>query len=291
MSPKPGCGRNHYLLQKRPTFNRPYHQLSQINDMRSSTVLLLGASTVSAVPLFLRSPSALISTINTRDSTDANNQNDNQVPIAGIVIGSLFGTAILLCLVAYLISHDNCITRRGWFKRRRERKKSKAAAAAAASQHLNPQEDEEALTKRASFAASERESIMYSRSRASSLNFAVVEEMDHTQRRSSTQIYQLRDGKYVPLNQTEAEQRRGLLGGHGTGIETAGVDIISPSLDHGERASLTSIPVIVSPPLENPSTDQHNEYMPRTGRSARSSAASDVSEFQAIPPHDPRTDE
>jgi hypothetical protein len=249
--------------------------------MRASTMLLLGASSVSAVPLFLRVPSTLITTISTRDSTDDDNKNNGKVPLAGIIIGSIFGIGLLVCLIAYLVSHDNCITRRGWFKRRREKQKSKGK-----SQHLSPQEDEEALTKRASF-ASERESIMFSRSRASSLNFAVVEDVDHSQRRLSSQVYVLRDGKYVPMDQTEAEQRKGLLSGHGN--EMAEVDIVSSSMDHSERASLTSIPVIVSPPLENTHTDQHHDYMSRTGRSDRSEAASDVSSFHEILPDDPRT--
>ncbi|KUL91436.1 hypothetical protein ZTR_01524 [Talaromyces verruculosus] len=249
------------------------------------TVLLLGASTVSAVPLFLRAPSALISTISTRDSSDDDNKNNDKVPIAGIVIGVIFGSALLICLIAYLVSHDNCITRRGWFKRRREKKKSKGKSS---QQHLSVQEDEESLTKRASF-ASERESIMFSRSRASSLNFAVVEDVDHSQRRMSSQVYVLRDGKYVPVDQTEAEQRKGLLSGN----EMAEVDIASSSsfMDHSERASLTSIPVIVSPPPENTHTDQQHDYMSRTGtgRSNRSSAASEVSAFQELLPDDPRT--
>lgn len=249
--------------------------------MRASTILLLGASCVSAVPLFLRAPSTLISTINTRDSTDNDPVDNNKVPLVGIIIGSLLATALVLCLIAYLVSHDNCITRRGWFKRRREKKKSKGKS----QQHLSVQEDEEALTKRASF-ASERESIMFSRSRASSLNFAVVEDVDHSQRRMSSQVYVLRDGKYVPVDQTEAEQRKGLLSGN----EMAEVDIASSSMDHSsERASLTSIPVIVSPPPESTHTDQQHDYMSRTGRSNRSSAASEVSAFQEILPDDPRT--
>ncbi|GAM41376.1 hypothetical protein TCE0_042r14452 [Talaromyces pinophilus] len=252
--------------------------------MRTPTILLLGASSVSAVPLFLRAPSTLILTISTRDSTDDENKNNDKVPIAGIVIGAIFGSALLICLVAYLVSHDNCITRRGWFKRRREKNKSKGKSS---QQHLRVQEDEESLTKRASF-ASERESIMFSRSRASSLNFAVVEDVDHSQRRMSSQVYVLRDGKYVPVDQTEAEQRKGLLSGN----EMAEVDIASSSfMDHSERASLTSIPVIVSPPPENTHLDQQHDYMSRTGtgRSNRSSAASEVSAFQEILPDDPRT--
>ncbi|EEA20609.1 hypothetical protein PMAA_044420 [Talaromyces marneffei ATCC 18224] len=234
--------------------------------MRASTILLLGASSVSAVPLFLRAPSTLISTITSRDSTDNDNKNNNQIPLAGIIIGSIFITALLLCLIAYLVSHDNCITRRGWFKRRREQKNK------GKSQYLSPQEDEEALTKRASF-ASERESIMFSRSRASSFTFAVVEDVDHSQRRMSSQ--------------TEAEQRKGLLSGHGN--EMAEVDIASSSLDQSDRASLTSIPVIVSPSLENTHTDQPHDYMSRTGRSNRSEAVADVSVFREILPDDPRT--
>ncbi|KAL3711909.1 hypothetical protein TMatcc_000603 [Talaromyces marneffei ATCC 18224] len=248
--------------------------------MRASTILLLGASSVSAVPLFLRAPSTLISTITSRDSTDNDNKNNNQIPLAGIIIGSIFITALLLCLIAYLVSHDNCITRRGWFKRRREQKNK------GKSQYLSPQEDEEALTKRASF-ASERESIMFSRSRASSFTFAVVEDVDHSQRRMSSQVYVLRDGKYIPVNQTEAEQRKGLLSGHGN--EMAEVDIASSSLDQSDRASLTSIPVIVSPSLENTHTDQPHDYMSRTGRSNRSEAVADVSVFREILPDDPRT--
>lgn len=126
---------------------------------------------------------------------------------------------------------------------------------------------------------------MFSRSRASSLNFAVVEDVDHSQRRMSSQVYVLRDGKYVPVDQTEAEQRKGLLSGN----EMAEVDIASSSMDHSERASLTSIPVIVSPPPENTHTDQQHDYMSRTGRGNRSSVASDVSAFQEILPDDPRT--
>lgn len=96
----------------------------------------------------------------------------------------------------------------------------------------------------------------------------------------------LRDGKYVPVDQTEAEQRKGLLSGN----EMAEVDIASSSMDHSsERASLTSIPVIVSPPPESTHTDQQHDYMSRTGRSNRSSAASEVSAFQEILPDDPRT--
>lgn len=189
---------------------------------------------------------------------------------------------LLLCFIAYLVSHDNCITRRGWFKRRREKKRSKGS-----SQHLNVQDDEEALNKRASF-ASERESIMFSRSRASSVNFAVVEDVDHSQRRMSSQVYVLRDGKYVPVDQTDIEQRKGLLSGN----EMAEVDIASSSMDHSsERASLTSIPVIVSPPLEDTHTDQQHDYMSRTGNGNRSSVASVVSAFQEILPDDPRTHE
>ncbi|EED24039.1 hypothetical protein TSTA_074210 [Talaromyces stipitatus ATCC 10500] len=248
--------------------------------MRVVTMLLLGASSVSAVPLFLRSPSTLISEITSRDTNDTNksnnNNDDDKVPVAGIVIGSIIGIALILCLIAYLISRDNCITRRGWFKRRLEKKQYKKTQS---SQNLSPQDDEEALTKRASF-TSERESIMFSRSRASSLNIAVVEDVDHSQRRLSSQVYVLRDGRYVPVDQTESEQRRGLLSGGRTN-EMTEVDIASSSVTYERAPSFTSIPVIVSPPLENDThTDQHRDYLSQPGG---------VLAFHEILPEDPRT--
>lgn len=126
---------------------------------------------------------------------------------------------------------------------------------------------------------------MFSRSRASSINFAVVEDVDHSQRRMSSQVYVLRDGKYVPVDQTGAEQQMGLLSGN----EMAEIDIASSFMDHSERASLSSIPVIISPPPESTHTDQQHEYMSRTGPSNRSSVASNVSAFKEMLHDDPRT--
>lgn len=255
--------------------------------MRASNLLLVGLSTVSALPLLLPFTPSSKHTLTSRDNGNSN-QNNNQVYIAGIVLGSIIGVVVFCLLVAYLLSHDNCFTRRRWFKRRIERRKYMKAA----QQHLNPEEHEAVLKKRASL-ASERESIMFSKERPSSLNFAVVEDHDlQSQRRLSSQVYVLRDGNYVLLDKVEmTEQQRRIFsnGGRGGGggerhgdnvseLETAVSDGIPR-----DRASLKSIPVIVSPPLEN--THVGIDGMSRSRQSDLSSA------YREILPDDPRTQE
>ncbi|KAH8693241.1 hypothetical protein BGW36DRAFT_263037, partial [Talaromyces proteolyticus] len=211
--------------------------------MYTSALLLLGASSCAfAAPTWTDVVSRTVSTIHTRDSGDSDKSNG--ITIAGIVIGVVFAVIIAGVLVMYLFSSDNCITRRGWYQSLRQRKKSKVQ-----SQHLSPfDDDQEALTKRASF-QSERESIMFSRSRASSLQFAVVEETDQSQRRSSQQIYVLRGDTYVPMHQVDTintEQPRPAIERR---RESQTDDNISPIDD--QASSHPSIPVVVTPPLES----------------------------------------
>lgn len=159
----------------------------------------------------------------------------NQVSIAGIVIGAVVGLVLVGSIIAYCFSADSFMRRRGWFKKRSQRKNG-------SSQHLRP-DDEESLTKRASF-VSERESIMFSRSRASSLQFAVVEDID-AQRRTSSQVYVLRGEQYVPLQNIDTEQNSLISRGASPSLEAD-----EPSFEN-EPAAQSSIPVVVSPPPEN----------------------------------------
>jgi hypothetical protein len=120
---------------------------------------------------------------------------------------------------------------------------------------LNPfDDDQEALTKRASF-QSERDSIMFNRSRSSSLQFAVVEDTDEARRSSSQQIYILRDNRYIPVQRVDTVQ----VQREATAIESsasqreATISTISPVDD--QTPSHSTIPVIITPPLE---TDQQS---------------------------------
>jgi hypothetical protein len=202
----------------------------------------------------VHSSRSLVSTIDTRDTQGSSN---NQVPVAGIVIGSVFGLVLVICIVAYLFSSDNFIRRRGWLKIKKGPHKSD-------SQHLSPPDDQESLTKRASF-VSERESMMFSRSRASSLQFAVVEDMD-SQRRMSSQVYVLRGEQYVPLQQVDTE-RNSLLS-H---------DISQMSEVDMDNDDQVSIPVVVSPPPDNTQTNQQHHNVSRTASVDHSDAVSEVS--------------
>lgn len=204
------------------------------------------------------------SIIDTRDTPDSN---DNQVPIAGIVVGSVIGLILVICTIAYCLSKDNIIRRQGWFKRISETKRNKNNP-----QYLSAPGDEESLAKRASF-ASERESIMFSRSRASSLQFAVVEDVD-SQRRSSSQVYVLRGGQYIPLQERDAE-RSSLMSREIS--QMSEVDISSSSTINNDQESHYSIPVVVSPPPDITPTNQQHENVSRVGSIDRSDAVSEVS--------------
>lgn len=231
--------------------------------MHVSTKISRGASFASAVPLPFPPSALLVATKNPRDTQSSD---DNGVPVAGIVIGVVIGIVLIITILAYLFSHDNCITRRGWLKRRRERVRNNSQ-----SQHLSPPDDEESLTKHASF-TSDRESMMFSRSRASSLQLAVVEDMDESQRRMSSQVYVLRGDKYIPVEQVEAE-RKSLLNRNAT--EMTEVDIASVDND---ETSHYSIPVVVSPPPEHMQA-HGREGISRNGSIDRSDAVSEMSVY------------
>ncbi|CRG85160.1 hypothetical protein PISL3812_02283 [Talaromyces islandicus] len=214
--------------------------------MHTSGLLILGAcSCALAAPVWSDMVPKSTSTIQPRDG--------NSVTIPGIIIAVVFGVILAGCLVLYFFSSNNFIARRGWFQRFREKRKEKKHSVN--KELLNPlDDDQEALTKRASF-QSERESIMFNRSRSSSLQFAVVEDTDTSRRSMSQQIYILRDNRYVPVQRVDTVQAQQ----EATAIESsasqreATISTISPVDD--QASSRSTIPVIVTPPLE---TDQQS---------------------------------
>lgn len=214
--------------------------------MHTSGLLVLGAcSCALAAPVLTDMLPRSTSTIEARD--------DNSVSIPGIIIAVVFGVIIVVGLVLYFFSANNFIARRGWFQRLREKRKAKKPSAN--KELLNPfDDDQEALTKRASF-QSERESIMFNRSRSSSLQLAMVEDSDESRRSTSQQIYILQDNRYIPVQRVDTVQAQQ----EATAIESsasqraATLSTISPVDEHA--SSHPTIPVIITPPLE---TDQQS---------------------------------
>ncbi|QKX56085.1 uncharacterized protein TRUGW13939_03185 [Talaromyces rugulosus] len=214
--------------------------------MYMSGLLVLGACSYA-----LAAPTRTDMVPRSTPTTEARDNSNNSIPIPGIVIAVIFGVILVAGLVLYLFSSNNILARRGWFQRLRGKNKQQSAN----KELLNPfDDDQEELTKRASF-QSERESIMFNRSRASSLQFAVVEESDKSRRSMSQQIYVLQDSTYVPVQRVDTIQ----VQQEATAIESsasqraATISTISPVDDH--QSSHSSIPVIITPPLE---TDQQS---------------------------------
>lgn len=189
------------------------------------------------------------STIHTRDDSDHSDDSKNSVAIPGIIIAVIFGVILVAGLVLYFFGGNNFIARRGWFQRLREKKQQKRQSGN--KELLNPfDDDQEELTKRASF-QSERESIMFNRSRASSLQFAVVEDADESRRSMSQQVYVLQENKYVPVQRVDTiqvQQEAAAIESSASHRAATISTTISPVDDHA--SSHSSIPVIITPPLE-----------------------------------------
>jgi hypothetical protein len=144
-----------------------------------------------------------------------------------IIAGVIFGVVVVLATVAFLVMYFR--DPYNFWKRRQNKKANRLSTAIAA---------EVNLLKRPSI-SSDRESIMFSRSRSSSMQFAVVEESDETQSRRSQQIYYRQGESYVPLQQ----------------MDTVYVGVDSDSLGDKSRndaqrllETRANIPVVVTPP-------------------------------------------
>lgn len=220
-------------------------------------IVLWTCSCALAAPRSRRSTS----TIHARDS-------GNTVSIPGIIIAVIVGVILIAGLVLYFLNGNNFITRRGWFQRLREKKKEKRQSANKELLNNPFDDDQEALSKRASF-QSERESIMFNRSRASSLQFAVVENTDESRRSISQHIYVLQDNAYVPIQKVDTVQAQQ----EATAIESrASQRSASISPDDDQESTYSSIPVVITPPLDDQPNRSFEDNMHSTSVDRREAA-------------------
>lgn len=139
-----------------------------------------------------------------------------------IIAGVIFGVVVVLATVASLVIYFR--DPYNFWKRRQNNSTAIAA--------------EVNLLKRPSI-SSDRESIMFSRRRSSSMQFAVVEESDQTQSRRSQQIYYRQGETYVPLQQMDTVY---------VGVDNASLGDESRNDAQRLLEARANIPVVVTPP-------------------------------------------
>jgi hypothetical protein len=191
--------------------------------------------------------------LNARSNEDGESRGG--VIAAGVVFSIVVVTAIIGFAIMYLRDPQN------FFKRHQEKKRISELDR---NSTVPLAED---FLKRSSV-LSERESIMFSRSRSSSMQFAVVESQ-HPQ--PMQKVFYRQGDTYVPLDQVDTSYNPGAYNAMNDELHFD-PHVVSPGSASASSSS-AAIPVVITPP-------------PATPSSSRRSVVSPINE-KALPPNPP----